>query len=51
MRAKTFLALATLLLLAASAAFHPIAQGRPAPAAPAILLYTGGLFGQLEPCG
>lgn len=47
---KTFLAVAA-LLLAASAGAPRIAQGLPPAAASTYLVYTGGLLGQLEPCG
>lgn len=50
MRNRTFLALVT-LLLAVSAGAPRIAQGLPPAAATTYLVYTGGLLGQLEPCG
>ena len=47
---KTFAALLA-VVLAVFAGTSRMAQGAPAAAPPAYLVYSGGLFGQLEPCG
>lgn len=51
MKNTILLGLFAVLLLTVSAGLARLIYAAPAPGPAAYLVYTGGLFGQLEPCG